>query len=95
MQTTKLKGIINQQGQLIVEETVNLNPGEVEIVILHKDDLTNIKMENQEEKKIDKPIWEIAEDLIQDMREKEKAQLPHDGAVEHDHYIYGTPKINP
>ncbi len=95
MQTTKLKGIINQQGQLIVEETVNLNPGEVEIVILHKDDLTNIKMENQAEKKIDKPIWEIAEDLIQDMSEGEKAQLPHDGAIEHDHYIYGTPKINP
>ena len=41
MQTTKLKGIINKQGQLILEERINLNPGEVEIVILQKDDLTN------------------------------------------------------
>jgi hypothetical protein len=100
MKTTKLKGIINKQGELIVEETINLNPGEVEIVILQKDDSTNIKTEiehkteNQAEKKINKPIWEIAEDLIEDMSEEEKAQLPHDGAVEHDHYIYGTPKIN-
>lgn len=92
MEATKVKGIVNQQGQLIIEENINLSPGEVEIVILK----TEIQLsENKPEKKINKPIWEIAEDLIEDMSETEKAQLPRDGAVEHDHYIYGTPKINP
>lgn len=100
MQATKLKGIINQKGQLIIEEIINLSPGEVEVVILQKDDLTNTETEikpdeNQPEKKVNQPIWEIAQDLIEDMSEAEKAQLPKDGAVQHDHYIYGTPKINP
>ena len=100
MQATKLKGIINQQGELIVKEPINLNPGEVEVVILQTDNLANQKQEikpaeNQEQTKVNKPIWQIAEDSIADMSEAEKAQLPHDGAVEHDHYIYGTPKINP
>jgi predicted RNase H-like HicB family nuclease len=40
-----------------------------------------------------KPIWEIAQDLIQDISEDELNQLPKDGAEQHDHYIYGTPKI--
>jgi hypothetical protein len=92
MQATKLKGIINQEGQLIIEETINLSPGEVEVVILQTANSTNIKTEiqsseNQEEKKVNKPIWEIASELIEDMSEAEKAQLPHDGAVQHDHYI--------
>ena len=45
MQATKLKGIINQQGKLIVEEPINLHPGEVEVVILQKDDSANRKRE--------------------------------------------------
>ena len=39
-----------------------------------------------------KPIWEIAEELTRDMTPEEIAQLPTDGAEQHDHYIYGTPK---
>ena len=34
-----------------------------------------------------KPIWEIAQDLTQDMTSEEIAQLPKDGAEQHDHYI--------
>jgi predicted RNase H-like HicB family nuclease len=40
-----------------------------------------------------KPIWEIAQALTEDLTEDEKLSLPSDGAVQHDHYIYGTPKI--
>ena len=43
MQATKLKGIINQQGKLIVEEPINLHPGEVEVVILQTDDSASKK----------------------------------------------------
>jgi predicted RNase H-like HicB family nuclease len=39
-----------------------------------------------------RPIWEIAQDITQDMTESEIAQLPQDGAEQHNHYIYGTPK---
>ncbi|NJR67152.1 MAG: hypothetical protein HC772_20485 [Leptolyngbyaceae cyanobacterium CRU_2_3] len=39
-----------------------------------------------------KPIWEIAQELTQDMTVEEIAQLPKDGAEQHDHYIYGIPK---
>jgi predicted RNase H-like HicB family nuclease len=41
-----------------------------------------------------KPIWEIAQDLTQDMTEDELQLLPVDGAEQHNHYIYGTPKEN-
>ncbi len=39
-----------------------------------------------------KPIWEIAQEITSDMTPAEIAQLPKDGAAQHDHYIYGTPK---
>jgi uncharacterized protein with HEPN domain len=42
-----------------------------------------------------KPIWEFAQDLIQDVPEEELRRLPKDGAVNHDHYIYGTAKVEP
>lgn len=91
---SKVKAIVNHQGHLIVQETIHLTPREVEIVILQTDELNEIQtVETKSE--INKPIWEIAEELMEDISEEEQKQLPRDGAVQHDHYIYGTPKINP
>ena len=39
-------------------------------------------------------IWEAAEYYFGDMPEEVKNKMPVDGAEEHDHYIYGTPKKN-
>jgi hypothetical protein len=40
-----------------------------------------------------KPIWQIAQDIIMaDVPPEIIAKLPADGAEQHDHYIYGTPK---
>jgi len=39
-----------------------------------------------------KHIWEVAAALLADIPEEHLAQLPVDGAAQHDHYIYGTPK---
>lgn len=39
MEATKVKGIVNEKGQLIIEETINLSAGEVEIIILKTDNL--------------------------------------------------------
>src|SRR5574341_1122972 len=39
-----------------------------------------------------KHLGEIAADLLHDVPDADFAQLPVDGAEQHDHYIYGTPK---
>lgn len=40
-------------------------------------------------------IWQLAEEFIKDLPEDELDNIPTDGALQHDHYIYGTPKIEP
>ena len=39
-----------------------------------------------------RPIWEKILDLVKDVPPEELDKLPTDGASQHDHYIYGTPK---
>jgi len=39
-----------------------------------------------------KHLWEIAADLLKDVPQEVLDRLPPDGATQHDHYIYGTPK---
>ena len=39
-----------------------------------------------------KPVWEAFEEIMKDVPQEEFKKLPTDGALEHDHYIYGTPK---
>jgi hypothetical protein len=40
----------------------------------------------------DKPIWERFEDTSLELPDDEIDRLPTDGSLQHDHYIYGTPK---
>jgi len=39
-----------------------------------------------------KPFWQRILDLTDDIPPEELDKLPTDGASQHDHYIYGTPK---
>ncbi len=39
-----------------------------------------------------KPIWEVADEIIASLPEEAINELPTDGATQHDHYLYGTPK---
>jgi hypothetical protein len=39
-----------------------------------------------------KPIWKVIDEIMSSVPEEDLATLPRDGAAEHDHYIYGTPK---
>jgi Tfp pilus assembly protein PilN len=39
-----------------------------------------------------RPISEIFEDLSSQIPLEEWAELPRDGAAQHDHYLYGSPK---
>jgi hypothetical protein len=40
-------------------------------------------------------LWEVAADLLADVPQEVLERLPVDGAAQHDHYIYGTPKRTP
>jgi Ribbon-helix-helix protein, copG family len=42
--------------------------------------------------KTDKPVWELFEDASREIPDEELDRLPTDGSLQHDHYIYGTPK---
>jgi hypothetical protein len=41
-----------------------------------------------------RPIWEIIHELSSQIPIEEWAELPADGAEQHDHYLYGSPKRN-
>ena len=38
------------------------------------------------------PIWEFAQELMQDAPPEELTKLPTDSARNHDHYLYDAPK---
>jgi CHAT domain-containing protein len=86
---------INLQIQYITNEN-----GEKTAVILPIDQfenlLKNIQLQPNDEVKnqelTNKNIWEIAQEITEDITEDELQQLPHDAAEQHDHYIYGIPK---
>lgn len=40
----------------------------------------------------DRPIWEEILELAAQVPEEMWEQMPTDGAVQHDHYLYGAPK---
>lgn len=42
-----------------------------------------------------RPIWEVIAERAQRIPEADLARIPHDGAENHDHYLYGARKRNP
>jgi hypothetical protein len=41
-----------------------------------------------------RPLWEIAKEISSQVPLEEWEKLPADGAEQHDHYLYGSPKRN-
>lgn len=39
-----------------------------------------------------RPIWEIAKEISSQVADEEWKNIPSDGSVNHDHYLYGAPK---
>jgi hypothetical protein len=39
-----------------------------------------------------RPLWKIAEEISAQVPLEEWQKLPADGAEQHDHYLYGSPK---
>ncbi len=44
------------------------------------------------DKKETRPIWEVITEISSEVPEEEWAKLPSDGSLNHDHYLYGSPK---
>lgn len=49
----------------------------------------------EEQRRELRPIWEVILENMKDVPPEEFARLPKDGASEHDHYLYGSPKRHP
>ncbi|MCA6519792.1 MAG: hypothetical protein IM585_12550 [Pseudanabaena sp. M135S2SP2A07QC] len=52
--------------------------------------LAKMKHHRQQEQR--KPFWQFIEELIADIPQEVLDTMPTDGAEQHDHYIYGSPK---
>jgi hypothetical protein len=39
-----------------------------------------------------RPIWEVIAEIVKEIPEEDLDRIPHDGAENHDHYLYGAPK---
>ncbi len=48
--------------------------------------------EHEAPKRDDRPIWEVIAEISASVPDEEWAKLPADGAEQHDHYLYGSPK---
>jgi hypothetical protein len=40
----------------------------------------------------DKSLWEVIDDIMESVPEEVLSSFPKDGAEQHDHYLYGSPK---
>lgn len=40
----------------------------------------------------ERPIWEIILEMADSHPSTELDKIPHDGALNHDHYLYGAPR---
>jgi hypothetical protein len=40
-----------------------------------------------------RPFWEVALELAAKVPPEEWEKLPRDGSINHDHYLYGAPKV--
>lgn len=40
----------------------------------------------------EKPIWEVAEEIVRDVPKEALDSVPVDGAAQHDHYLYAATK---
>ena len=80
MMTTKEKLIqeIERSSDLVIEELF--------------DYLLLAKMKHHHQQEQRKPFWQFIEELIADIPQEVLDTMPTDGAEQHDHYVYGSPK---
>jgi hypothetical protein len=95
--TTKEKLIqeLEQASDVTVEALLDfLHNGKIHLHdrLLEKNMVVIKSKDSKIDYQIRKPIWQVAQELTADLPQELIDQLPTDGAEQHDHYIYGTPK---
>ena len=75
----KLRGLPIEKQQEVLEFVEKLDRQETSATI-------------QAEPKDRMPIWERIRQISSEVPDEEWAKLPTDGAEQHDHYLYGSPK---
>jgi hypothetical protein len=79
----KLIQEIEQTPDVIIEEVLNF-------LLFTKSRYQDKTTQNNAQNS--RPIWELADEIVAQIPEDILNQLPTDGAAQHDHYLYGTPK---
>jgi hypothetical protein len=77
--------------QAILEKIQALPDNKQQEVLALVDEMLKQDQEPRPRENI-RPIWEIITELSAQIPLEEWAKLPADGAEQHDHYLYGSPK---
>ena len=77
----------------IQEKVKSLPPEKQQRVLSLVEEMLSEKEVTQEHFPV-RPLWEIAEEISSQVPLEEWETLPADGAEQHDHYLYGSPKRN-
>ncbi len=77
--------------QTILEKLQALPDNKQQEVLALVDEMLKENQEPRPREKI-RPIWEIITELSAQVPMEEWEKLPSDGAEQHDHYLYGSPK---
>ena len=68
------------------------NKSAEETATLVKTESSSVAVSEGHLPKAEQTVWEIFDEIWGNVPHEEFAKLPRDGAAQHDHYIYGTPK---
>lgn len=77
-----------------IQEKIRSLPPEKQQLVLSLVEEMLSKEEVAQDRVAVRPLWEIAEEISSQVPLEEWEKLPADGAEQHDHYLYGSPKRN-
>jgi hypothetical protein len=78
--------------QALIEKVRLLAPEQQRAVLGFVDELCQREQAFAADDQRMKPIWEVLTEISERVPKEAWEQLPADGAEQHDHYLYGTPK---
>ena len=77
-----------------IQEKVKALPPEKQQRVLSMVEEMLSEREATQDRVLVRPLWEIAEEISSQVPLEEWKKLPADGAEQHDHYLYRSPKRN-
>jgi hypothetical protein len=81
--------------QTLLEKIQDLPDNKQQEVLALVDEMLKEQQEEPRPRENVRPIWEIIEEISSQAPPGTWDDVPTDGSVNHDHYLYGAPKKNP